>query len=292
MGLYGWREQGATVFEKAFRRRAFAPAVQFDLTGLRKVAQKVGLDLPREGSVKDKEVRLVIESEASVVEIGRSDNGQFVVDYHCLDMAEWGFSFVNLDPRIEQSGVERAGRIEDALMVVGPRQEQSDIHSSDVSDAHRRQDVFGRRKVGRSNQNLPFGGTDCAKKSVRNGQMPGCRWSTILHSGVDCAGGGKNGKVGAREECVRLLSGHQVPIPKKSILQVADNRTANAEIVIEGTFEVGVVKVDAPRKRFSSIDDEQFSVVADVRLETQPEEVRVGEMAVVKQGMAIVPEEA
>ena len=60
MGSNGWCEQGATVFEKAFCRRAFTPAVQFDLMGLGKVTQKVGLDLLREARIEDKEVRLVV----------------------------------------------------------------------------------------------------------------------------------------------------------------------------------------------------------------------------------------
>lgn len=79
------------------------------------------------------------------------------------------------------------------------------------------------------------------------------------------------------KQCVRRLVGHVVPVPQEGVLEFVHHRAAHLEVV-DGAGEtvvrqVDVVEVDASGEGERAVDDQDFTVIAEVELEFPLEHV-------------------
>ena len=81
-----------------------------------------------------------------------------------------------------------------------------------------------------------------------------------------------NGKIFGGKQCVRRVSGHIKPVTQKCVLQIQHCRTVQFKVIISGSHpagfcEIDIVEIDAPCKCGLAVYDQQFPVIAVVKLE-------------------------
>ena len=92
-------QQRRRVLPKLFPPGPAAPFVEADAMGVRSIALKHRHLFARESDVVHVEIRLVVQAERTVVEVGRADRHQHLVHHHDLAMEHGRMVLVDLDAR-------------------------------------------------------------------------------------------------------------------------------------------------------------------------------------------------